>query len=289
MDGAGTVRGEGGAVRRRRITAVALEPVGREVLGLVGHECVAVDLGDHGGSRNRQHGSVPSDHRHDPGAEPQVVVIAVEDDAVGEVALGFDLREGAPPGRAERRRQAEAVAFIVAGVADPDGERPWRNAARAALALAGREHLRVANPHEVTVGRDDRGNGHGAGPGAPPHLVDATDDSVTGAPVAPLCAQRRPTAAWCHGSDASKPGRAGRDATREGACYDRAVDPGTRVEVRSRFDQRWSRGFEISDVVDEAGITRYRLRRRSDGALLPVLFDDDDVREEKRRSKMWWV
>jgi hypothetical protein len=68
------------------------------------------------------------------------------------------------------------------------------------------------------------------------------------------------------------------------------VDPGTRVEVRSRFDERWTRGFEVAEVVsqdDPAGV-RYRIRRRSDGSVLPALFVDDEVREEKKRS-MWWV
>ena len=66
------------------------------------------------------------------------------------------------------------------------------------------------------------------------------------------------------------------------------MQPGTRVEVRSRFDQRWARGFEIEEQVDDQGGLRYRLRRRSDGSVLPALFVDDDVREEKRKS-MWWV
>ena len=67
------------------------------------------------------------------------------------------------------------------------------------------------------------------------------------------------------------------------------MTPGTRVEVRSRFDQRWARGFEIAETLLDAGRPRYRLRRRSDGSLLPVLFVDDDVREEQKRSSMWWV
>jgi hypothetical protein len=66
------------------------------------------------------------------------------------------------------------------------------------------------------------------------------------------------------------------------------VKPGTRVEVRSRFDERWSRGFAIDEVVEENGTRRYRVRRRSDDAVLPVLFDEDDLREERRRST-WWV
>jgi hypothetical protein len=70
--------------------------------------------------------------------------------------------------------------------------------------------------------------------------------------------------------------------------YPRAVKQGTRVEVRSRFDERWARGFEVAEVVDEGESARYKLRRRSDGCVLPALFVDDEVREEKKRS-MWWI
>ena len=68
------------------------------------------------------------------------------------------------------------------------------------------------------------------------------------------------------------------------------MEPGTRVEVRSRFDERWTRGFEVAEVVseEEPEPVRYRIRRRSDGSVLPSLFVGDEVREEKKRS-MWWV
>lgn len=49
---------------------------------------------------------------------------------------------------------------------------------------------------------------------------------------------------------------------------------GTEVEVRRRFDRAWARGFEVSGHV-EGG---YRLRRLSDGAVLPVAFPEDDIR-----------
>jgi hypothetical protein len=66
------------------------------------------------------------------------------------------------------------------------------------------------------------------------------------------------------------------------------VHPGSRVEVRSRFDAHWARGFEVAEIVEQSGDSRYRVRRRSDNSMLPVLFTDDDVREEKRRE-LWWV
>jgi len=63
---------------------------------------------------------------------------------------------------------------------------------------------------------------------------------------------------------------------------------GTRVEVRSRFEAAWSRGFEVAELVDEEPECRYRVRRRSDGSILPVLFDEKDLREERRRGT-WWM
>jgi hypothetical protein len=78
-------------------------------------------------------------------------------------------------------------------------------------------------------------------------------------------------------------------ATRRSDGYDRAVSPGTRVEVRARFDERWSRGFEISEVVEcPDGVPAYRVRRRSDGSILPTTFSDDELREERRRQPLWW-
>ena len=64
--------------------------------------------------------------------------------------------------------------------------------------------------------------------------------------------------------------------------------PGTHVEVRKRFDALWSRGFEVAERLDVNGLSRYRVRRRSDGSILPALFDEHDLREESRRST-WWI
>jgi hypothetical protein len=66
------------------------------------------------------------------------------------------------------------------------------------------------------------------------------------------------------------------------------VKPGTRVEVRSRFESRWTRGFEVADCDDANGVRVYKVRRRSDGSILPVLFTEDDLREERRRGT-WWI
>ena len=53
---------------------------------------------------------------------------------------------------------------------------------------------------------------------------------------------------------------------------------GDRVEVRRRFDDAWARGFAVARVVDN----RFELRRLSDGAILPALFDPTDLRPEAR-------
>ncbi|HUY63384.1 MAG TPA: hypothetical protein VMV14_02580 [Acidimicrobiales bacterium] len=60
---------------------------------------------------------------------------------------------------------------------------------------------------------------------------------------------------------------------------------GTRVDVRSRFVGAWSRGFEVAEQVDEHG---YRVRRLSDGSILPDVFEEDDVRPERRKQGLWW-
>jgi hypothetical protein len=70
------------------------------------------------------------------------------------------------------------------------------------------------------------------------------------------------------------------------------VRPGTRVEVRNRFESKWTRGFEVADLVDNRGGRQgerlYKVRRRSDGSILPVTFPEHDLREENRRST-WWI
>ncbi len=74
------------------------------------------------------------------------------------------------------------------------------------------------------------------------------------------------------------------------APYHEEVRPGTRVEVRSRFESKWTRGFEVADQAesDAHGVATYKVRRRSDGSILPVTFAEADLREENRRST-WWI
>ena len=61
------------------------------------------------------------------------------------------------------------------------------------------------------------------------------------------------------------------------------LTPGTRIEVRRRFDSGWASGFEVAEVRPGG----YRIRRMSDGEVLPVEFDVDDVRRERKKG-MWW-
>lgn len=73
-------------------------------------------------------------------------------------------------------------------------------------------------------------------------------------------------------------------AVRPSAETDGAMAPGTRVEVRRRFDLKWARGFEVAEVVKDG----YRILRRSDGTVLPVAFSAEEVRAERKRQGMWW-
>jgi hypothetical protein len=49
---------------------------------------------------------------------------------------------------------------------------------------------------------------------------------------------------------------------------------GTDVEVRSRFDQRWARGFAVAAATGDT----YQVRRVSDGSVLPAWFPRDEIR-----------
>ncbi len=55
------------------------------------------------------------------------------------------------------------------------------------------------------------------------------------------------------------------------------LSTGTEVEVLTRYERRWTTGFEIASVDDG----RFRLRRRSDGAVLPMSFSAKEVRARR--------
>ena len=64
------------------------------------------------------------------------------------------------------------------------------------------------------------------------------------------------------------------------------LEVGDKVEVRSRFDSQWARGFEVVDVDDDG----VQVKRMSDGEVLPVRFALDDIREARKRANdFWWM
>jgi len=61
------------------------------------------------------------------------------------------------------------------------------------------------------------------------------------------------------------------------------IAAGAKVEVRTGFDRSWTNGFTIEERTPDG----YRLRRRSDGRVLPRIFSFEEVRRE--RHDLWWV
>jgi hypothetical protein len=62
----------------------------------------------------------------------------------------------------------------------------------------------------------------------------------------------------------------------------RPLTVGTKVEVKQRFDGRFTKGFEIAGVDGD----RYRLKRLSDATVLPATFGRTEIRRE--RHSTWW-
>lgn len=76
------------------------------------------------------------------------------------------------------------------------------------------------------------------------------------------------------------------DAELGGRLLADTLQVGDKVEVRRRFDAQWARGFEIVEVTDDG----YRVKRMSDGEILPATFSADDVREARKRANdFWWM
>lgn len=65
---------------------------------------------------------------------------------------------------------------------------------------------------------------------------------------------------------------------------DLPVAPATRAEapleceVHLQFGDRWIEGFQIEETIHANGATKFRIRRRVDGWVLPELFDESEVR-----------
>jgi hypothetical protein len=62
------------------------------------------------------------------------------------------------------------------------------------------------------------------------------------------------------------------------------MKPGSVVEVRSRFDGGWVSGFQVVAVEHTAEGETCRVRRTSDGAVLPVPFSAAELRELSHRG-----
>ncbi len=73
-------------------------------------------------------------------------------------------------------------------------------------------------------------------------------------------------------------------ATARGDERSEALAPGTRVDVRDRFQGTWSRGFVVAEVTG-AG---YRVERVADRTAVPGFFPHEAVRREKKRRSNWW-
>lgn len=67
-------------------------------------------------------------------------------------------------------------------------------------------------------------------------------------------------------------------------AVERVLAEGTHVEVRNRFDGRWSHGFVVAEVHDDG----YRVRRSGETEVLAHLFPADAVRKEHRRGQWWY-
>ena len=65
--------------------------------------------------------------------------------------------------------------------------------------------------------------------------------------------------------------------------------PGEPVEVLGSFDGNWSSGFEIAEVLGGPPNWTYRIRRTSDGEVLPRNFDHRSVLPQRELGNEWMV
>ena len=60
------------------------------------------------------------------------------------------------------------------------------------------------------------------------------------------------------------------------------------VEVRNRYDGRWTGGYDIVEVDIVGAEARYQLRRRGDGTLLPGWFSQEEIRYPNAAFSVVW-
>jgi hypothetical protein len=198
------------------------------------------------------------------------------------------LRERALRGAPQGFGHAEKIALFVRRMTDTERARPPANFGGGDFAFLRRQQFRIANAGKVLLTGYDRGNGHWSGPRTASDFVDADDDFVARFPTPAFDTQRGVRRPRRHMREATSRERMLAGVAGLHAAYHDMVRPGTRVEVRSRFESRWSRGFEIAEREMADNVAVYKVRRRSDNSILPVVFSEDDVREERRRST-WWI
>ncbi|MGH8977250.1 MAG: hypothetical protein ACRDV7_04180, partial [Acidimicrobiia bacterium] len=56
--------------------------------------------------------------------------------------------------------------------------------------------------------------------------------------------------------------------------------PQDHIEVQCRIEGQWVDGFEVFEIIQDGGLRRYRLRRLSDGVVMPVAYAARDVRRK---------
>src|SRR3984957_1585856 len=148
VDRRGPVAAERGLVHGRGVALVALEGVGREVVGLLAHEPVPHHLGqDRGGGHRRALGVTGADGTH--GTLEAVVGVAQEvDRPVDQDGLGAlgQAGQGAPGRHPERLGHAPLVALGRRGVPDGPVLAPRADRAEDLLAPGLTEHLGIPQP-----------------------------------------------------------------------------------------------------------------------------------------------
>ena len=219
----------------------------------------------------------------------EVVVVAVEDDAVGLEALRRELGERAARGAAQRLGHARARR-TPRGVACPTPmpRAQPRTARRRDFAFGRRQHLRVA---DAAAGARRRARPRRRSPARPTNRVRPRRcRTTTRSPASQHFRSRRRVGARARAARTrTLRNRADRPASRRSghARARSTIGAGeTRDPRRGALPVRSALGARLrgrrAGRNDERP-RRYRVRRRSDGSVLPVLFDDDDVREERRR------
>src|SRR5487761_27007 len=175
MDRAGAEAADGSAVGWGRVTLVAGETITGVELVELDHRLIARHLGHDAGGHDRRADTVPAhdchlrDHRvgHIPGINQQVF------------GRHLETSHSACGGEVARPQQTQAVHLGVVDGADRDRHRPPADGAVEALALVGRQELRVVEARDPNSDRKHDGAAHhGARERTHAHLVNTGHDLI---------------------------------------------------------------------------------------------------------------